>query len=244
MPSGGRSAIGEGVALGDSRLVVRPLEATDFETMIAVCRRVYPTAKPWLEAQLASHLRVFPEGQLVAEDRATGELLGFASSLIVRWDDYAFDAEWREWTAGGYFTNHDPEVGKTLYGAEVMVDPARQRQGIGRLLYRARADLACRLGLRRIRAAARLRGFGARAAELSPEAYVDRVVRGEIRDPTLSFQLSEGFRVLAVVSGYLRNDEESQGHAAIIEWLNPDANSPDSAGSNVGSGAGSGLARP
>ena len=28
--------------------------------------------------------------------------------------------------------------------------------------------------------------------------------------------------MLAVVSGYLRNDEESQGHAAIIEWLNPD----------------------
>ena len=233
MPGARRSAVGAVAPAGESRLLVRCLEATDFETMIAVCRRVYPTSKPWLEEQLASHLRVFPEGQLVAEDRATGELLGFASSLIVRWDDYAFDAEWREWTASGYFTNHDPAVGRTLYGAEVMVAPARQRQGIGRLLYRARADLARRLGLRRIRAAARLRGFGARAAELSPAAYVERVVRGEIRDPTLSFQLSEGFRVLAVVAGYLRNDEESRGHAAIIEWLNPDESSPDRAGSGA-----------
>lgn len=215
---------GDGAAAEDSRLAVRCLEATDFGTMIAVCRRVYPTSKPWLEEQLASHLRVFPEGQLVAEHRATGEPLGFASSLIVRWDDYAFDAEWREWTAAGYFTNHDPEIGRTLYGAEIMVDPARQRQGVGRLLYRARADLARRLGLRRIRAAARLRGYCDWAAHLSPEAYVDRVVQGEIRDPTLSFQLSEGFRVLAVISGYLRNDNESQGHAAIIEWLNPDGN--------------------
>jgi GNAT superfamily N-acetyltransferase len=220
---GGSHTAGAGVlSAGERRVEVRELEEADFETMIAVCRRVYPTSKPWLTEQLASHLRIFPAGQLVAHDRASGELLGFASSLIVRWDDYAFDAEWREWTAGGYFTNHDPEIGRTLYGAEVMVDPASQRQGVGRLLYRARADLARRLGLRRIRAAARLRGYGAQAAECSPQAYVDRVVRGELRDPTLSFQLSEGFRVLAVVSGYLRNDEESLGHAAIIEWLNPD----------------------
>lgn len=236
MPKDGRSASGEGAAAGESRLLVRRLETADFETMIAVCRRVYPTSKPWLEEQLASHLRHFPEGQLVAEECATGELLGFASSLIVRWDDYAFDAEWREWTAGGYFTNHDPVIGRTLYGAEIMVDPARQRRGVGRHLYRARSDLARRLGLRRIRAAARLRGYGDWADELSPETYVDRVVRGEIRDPTLSFQLSEGFRVLAVVSGYLRNDHESQGHAAIIEWLNPDLNSPDRAASGSGPG--------
>ena len=41
-------------------------------------------------------------------------------------------------------------------------------------------------------------------------------------DPTLSFQLKQGFHVLAVVSKYLRNDPESHGYAALIEWLNPD----------------------
>jgi hypothetical protein len=35
--------------------------------MIEVCRRVYPEARPWTEAQLASHLSVFPDGQLVVE---------------------------------------------------------------------------------------------------------------------------------------------------------------------------------
>jgi hypothetical protein len=103
-----------------------------------------------------------------------------------------------------------------------MVDPGLQGHGIGTLLYEARSDLATRLRLLRIRAGARLRGYGQLAAEFSPEEYVARVCRGELFDATLSFQLKHGFRVLAVVSGYLAHDAESLGHAAVIEWLNPD----------------------
>jgi GNAT superfamily N-acetyltransferase len=190
--------------------------------MIEVCRQVYPSSPPWKLEQLASHLEVFPEGQQIAEERATGTIVAMSSSLIVRWDDYEFDANWREWTAGGYFTNHDPVGGRTLYGAEVMVSPAVQRRGVGKLLYAARRDLARHLGLRRIRAGARLRGYHRYARGFTPEQYVEKVVSGELRDPTLSFQIREGFRPIAVVQGYLRNDPESLGYAAIIEWLNPD----------------------
>jgi len=206
---------------------VRELCRQDFDAVIDLCRRVYTTSKPWTEEQLESHLRVFPAGQLVAVDAASGALFGLASSLIVHWDDYAFDAEWREWTAGGFFTNHDPVGGRTLYGAEVMVDPEVQRRGIGRRLYAARRDLVRGLGLRRIRAGGRLRGYWRWAARMSPEDYVQRVVRGELKDPTLSFQLREGFDVLAVVSGYLRYDAESLGYAAVIEWLNPEVARPE-----------------
>ncbi len=210
-----------------SRTRIRGLARGDFGAVIELCKRVYATSKPWREEQLESHVSVFPEGQLVAEDMASGEIVGMSSSLVVRWDDYAFDAEWREWTAGGYFTNHDPTTGRTLYGAEVMVDPARQRSGIGKQLYAARRELVRRLGLRRIRAGGRLRGYHRHAVKHSPEAYVERVVRGELKDPTLSFQLREGFEVLAVVSGYLRNDAESLGYAAIIEWLNSEVARPE-----------------
>jgi GNAT superfamily N-acetyltransferase len=190
--------------------------------MIELCQRVYPETRPWRPEQLAGHLERFPEGQFVIEETATGRIVAMASSLVVRWDDYAFDADWREWTAGGTFANHDPANGRTLYGAEVMVDPSIQRRGLGRRLYRARRRLARELGLRRIRAGARLRGYHRHAARLSPEQYVQRVVRRELRDPTLTFQLSEGFEVLAVVHGYLHDDPESLGYAAVIEWLNPE----------------------
>jgi GNAT superfamily N-acetyltransferase len=190
--------------------------------MIELCKRVYPEAPPWRVEQLESHLRLFPEGQFVITETATGRIVGMAASLVVRWDDYDFHADWRAWTAAGMFTNHDPENGRTLYGAEVMVDPAIQRRGLGKRLYRARRRLARELGLRRIRAGARLRGYHRHAAKVSPEEYVQSVVRGERRDATLSFQLREGFEVVAVVHSYLHNDPDSLGYAAIIEWLNPE----------------------
>ena len=216
-------------AAAESATRVRALLQADFAAVIALCERVYPESRPWTEQQLASHLAVFPEGQLVAEEVASGLLLGLASSLIVRWDDYDFHAEWREWTDHGFFTNHDSANGRTLYGAEVMVDPAVQRRGVGKRLYAARRDLVSRLGLRRIRAGARLRGYHRWANRLTPEDYVGGVVRGEIQDPTLTFQLREGFDVLAVVHAYLRNDPESLGYAAVIEWLNPEVALPEDA---------------
>lgn len=212
-------------------LELRNLRREDLPGVIELCRRVYPASPPWTAEQLDSHLAVFPEGQFVVIETATGRVIGLASSLVIHWDDYAFDSTWREWTAGGYFTNHDPVGGRTLYGAEVMVDPEMQRSGIGKWLYAARRDLVRRLGLRRIRAGARLRGYHRHAARRTPEEYVAAVVHGELRDATLSFQLREGFEVVGVVGGYLRNDPDSLGFAAVIEWLNPDVARPeDSAG--------------
>jgi ribosomal protein S18 acetylase RimI-like enzyme len=206
-------------------VVVRPTRREDSAGIVALCGKVYPFAAPWSTEQLASHLRVFPEGQLVAVDPEGDAVLGMAASLILRWDDYELEDAWRDHTDHGYFTNHDPR-GRTLYAAEVMVDPDLQGRGIGSRLYAARRELAHGLGLLRIRAGARLRGYGRYAERLSAEEYVLRVIRGELGDPTLSFQLKHGFRVLAVVSGYLKNDPESRGWAAVIEWLNPEQAHP------------------
>lgn len=209
-----------------SPVVVRNTLPEDIPEIIALCRRVYPESAPWSEAQLCSHLRVFPEGQFVALDE-NGSVVGMASSLIILWDEYELDMNWRDFTDSGMFTNHDPEHGRTLYGAEVMVDPKRQGRGVGKALYKARRELVKRLGLLRIRAGARLRGYHRVAARMKPEEYVRAVARGEKRDPTLSFQLREGFHVLGVAHGYLGHDPESLGYAAVIEWINPKVAKPE-----------------
>lgn len=205
-------------------VTVRQTRPEDLAGVIAVCQAVYPESRPWRLEQLESHLQVFPEGQLVAV--AEGAVVGVASSLVIRWDDYEVNGTWGHFTEHGMFTNHDPAEGRTLYGAEVMVDPSAQGRGIGKQLYAERRNIARELGLLRIRAGARLRGYGQHAQSLDPDAYTRKVVANELRDPTLTFQLRHGFHVLAVVDGYLKNDPESLGAAAVIEWLNREAASP------------------
>lgn len=211
------------------RVTVRNTTMADFPGIIELTRAVYRESIPWSEKQLSTHLDVFPEGQLVALNE-TGDIVGMAASLIVLWDDYDISSSWRDFTASGTFANHNPADGRTLYGAEVMSHPDAQGTGVGSALYDARRDLAKRLELLRIRAGARLRGFHAVAAQMSAMDYVQRVVRNELRDPTLSFQLNRGFRVLDVVSGYLRHDPESAGYAAVIEWLNESVANPEDYG--------------
>ncbi|MEO7102573.1 MAG: GNAT family N-acetyltransferase [Gemmatimonadaceae bacterium] len=203
-------------------LRVRLAKAEDDSEIIALSSEVYRNSPSWTSAQLESHRTVFPDGQFVVVRGDTKAVIGMSASLIVLWDDYQLDTAWRDFTDGGTFTNHDPE-GHTLYGAEIMIHPAFQSKGAGTLLYSARSDLAQRLGLWRIRAGARLRDYHKYADKMSAEAYTAAVVRGDLVDRTLTFQLRRGYSVLGVVSDYLRHDPESLGHAAVIEWKNPQA---------------------
>jgi len=209
-----------------SAVEVRLTRPSDFGGIIEVGKEVYPTTPPWKEEQLASHLRIFPKGQFVAVEKESGRIVGMAASLILWWDDYDMTTAWRDVTDLGMFTNHDPVRGRTLYGAEIMVRPSCQGQGVGTQLYVARRQLVEDHKLLRIRAGARLRGYHRFAAEMSAEEYVIKVVNEELRDRTLSFQLKHGFHVLAVVGDYLRHDPESLGYAAVIEWINAPVSKP------------------
>jgi hypothetical protein len=208
-------------------VVVRNTLPRDFDGITALCRRTYPDTPPWNAEQLSSHLRLFPEGQFVAVHGPEEKVVGMCASLIVDWEDYHTLDSWEQFTADGMFTNHDPKRGRTLYGAEVIVDCMLQHHGIGDKLYRARRGLTESHKLFRIRAGSRLRGYSRCANRLRPDAYVVEVVEGVEYDPTLSFQLKEGFHVLAVVPHYLSDDPESMGYAAVIEWLNPELIRPE-----------------
>lgn len=190
-----------------------------------LCRRVYPFTKPWSIEQLESHRANFPDGQLIVIDNETEKVVGLAFSLIISWSDYSPQDNWQDFTSGGFFHNHNPRQGKTLYGAEVMVDPEYRGRGIGKLLYAGRQDIVHKYNLKRIRAGARLRGYSKFKDKLSPREYVKQVTEKKIYDPTLSFQLGQGFKVIDVAANYLFNDPESLGYAAVIEWLNPENNS-------------------
>lgn len=198
---------------------VRQTQLHDIPELIALQRRVYPTIPPWSESKLREQLEVFPQGQIVAESE--DGLVGCASALVVLWDDWSDWHSWSEITAAGTFSNHNPS-GRTLYGAEVFVDPEVRGLGVGHLLYQARRTLCQAMNLKRIIACGRLPGYGAHADEMSAEFYAQKVVWGDFEDPVLSFQIKEGFSYCGVLEGYIPEDNESHGYASVIVWLNPD----------------------
>jgi GNAT superfamily N-acetyltransferase len=195
---------------------VRAITPADFGAVTELSKTVYPFTYPWTRRYLRAHHGVFPDGQLVAVDQETGRILGHAATLRLRWSAYDPRASYTTMTGDYTFENHDPH-GDTLYGAEVMVHPDARGRGVGKALYAARERLARASGTRHIRAGARLRGFGSHAHRLTIAEYFARVVDGTLTDPTVTFQIRQGFVVTDLVPHYLDEDPESQGYAASIE---------------------------
>jgi ribosomal protein S18 acetylase RimI-like enzyme len=202
---------------GRGRVLVRPTSPGDVPHLLQLSRSIYGEEGSWKARELLLHQEVFPEGQMVAVGARSGRILGMVVSLVVPIRQWPVDAPWREITDHGRLTTHDPQ-GDTLYGAGIAVRRDTRGMGVGSALYRAREELLLRLGLERIRAGARISGYREVANRISAQDYVDQVLRGERSDPTLSFQLAQGFQVLTVASDYLPTDEASLGHAAVVEW--------------------------
>jgi len=94
----------------------------------------------WHPEELESHLRIFPQGQFVAVE-PDGTIVGSASTLVVSLSPAFKDHTWKEITANGMFTNHDPK-GDSLYGADISTHPKHRDEGIGSILYGARKEVA------------------------------------------------------------------------------------------------------
>jgi ribosomal protein S18 acetylase RimI-like enzyme len=172
----------------------------------------------WRPEELQSHLSIFPEGQFVAVE-PDGTVVGSASTLIVLLDTEYADHTWQGITANGMFTNHNSNGG-SLYGADISTHPKYRHEGIGSMLYDTRKELVIKLNLRRMIAGGRLFNYCEHADQMSALEYAQKVIRGELRDPVLSFELANGFRFIKVLPNYLE-DVRSLNYASFIEWLNP-----------------------
>ncbi|MHB1261921.1 MAG: GNAT family N-acetyltransferase [Thermoplasmatota archaeon] len=200
-------------------ILVRTMRPEDFERVIELQQTCFPGMKPWSTAQLQSHIDHFPEGQIVIE--VDGKVVGSSSSLILDFDAYEETHSFKEISGEGTIRNHDPD-GKDLYGIEVMVDPAYRSMKIGARLYAARKELCRRLKLKRILIAGRMPGYRGLKDKYTPAEYVEAIMRNEVDDAVLWFQMRNGFVPRHVLRGYLPNDQESLGYAVLMEWSNLD----------------------
>lgn len=200
---------------------VTTIEPRHFAQLEALQRICYPTlgAQELMSVEhfTAQH-RVFAEGQIVVLD---GErVIGQGSGFFIDFDFDHPDHTFSEICAGFYFTNHDPN-GAYYYGADISVHPDYRGRGIGRRIYAARRAVVKRHNRRGIVAGGLIPGYAKHKDTMNVEQYVQRVVAGDLRDPTLTFQLHNGFRLRGLLQDYLE-DSASDNWSTLIEWVNPD----------------------
>lgn len=168
-----------------------------------------------------AHVRVFPEGQFVAIDERTVDVVGRTASMRCHYDrSQPLLETWSQSTGDGWLTTHQAD-GDWLYGVDTGVHPAYQGRGIGKRLMNARFDVIKRLNLKGLIAGSLIVGYGAVADQVTPEQYVQDVINGRRFDNNLSKQLKSGFRALNVIPHYVP-DPRSHDYAVAIVWENPD----------------------
>ena len=203
------------------QIVYRRMRLSDVHNVQALEAAAFPGIPPdkyWKDDMLEAHVRIFPEGQFVAE--IDGWLIGSATSLRVPFAKAIKPHKWREITGGGYLTTHDPK-GDAIYLTEIMVHPDARRSGVGKRLYRMRQDLARELNVRALVTGGRIPGYHRHAKEMSAVEYVKTIIRGDRADRTLSPQLSSGFTVAGVMPEYI-TDPKSLNWATLLVWWNLD----------------------
>ncbi|MCE2875900.1 MAG: GNAT family N-acetyltransferase [Planctomycetaceae bacterium] len=205
---------------------LRSMTQADYEAVGRICAAVYPTERPYTQAELEAHHQRFPEGQFVTVHQASGAVAGVHFTLIVHMSAFHIDDSWDTMTAGDSFADHDPVAGHTLYGADLMVAPEHQHHGIARALTEAARELVQARRLWRMVGGSRMPGYGRFVASLEPNTYISKVKQAELTDPVLTAHLHDGWDAVTAIRGYLPHDEESAGWAAVIRWINPDCPPP------------------
>lgn len=203
----------------NSRLCYGNIESRWADALEALELRAFPNVDPadlYCAAELRDLAEAFPEGNFVVLDGDEPIAMG----LGVRVD---FDLErpqhrLKDLMAQGGRAGHDPD-GEWYYGTDISVDPRYRRRGIGSCLYDLRKGVCRELGLRGIIAGRVIPGYADHKATLSAAQYVERVAAGELYDPTLTFQIRNGFEVRGVLENYM-HDPTVDNCASLIVWSN------------------------
>lgn len=201
------------------KIETRHLEVDDYWEMLSSMREAYKNwnGALWSKDDIRNLVSKFPEGQMVI--LVNNKVVGTALSIIVNYDDFGDDHTYKQITGDYAFKTHNPK-GDMLYGIEVFIHPDYRGLRLARRLYDARKELCEKLNLKGIIFGGRIPNYSLYSATLSPRQYIEKVKIKEIYDPVLTFQLSNEFHVVKLLSNYMPGDEESKEYATLMEWNN------------------------
>lgn len=166
---------------------------------------------------LRQHITHFPEGQFVA--LIDDKVVGYAITLRTNYSPNDKPLSWIEAVGDLTLRNHQP-AGEWLYGVDFAVDPDYQRRGIGTTMYHERFTLVKRLNLFGFYAGGMLQGYQHYHGQMTVREYADKVVLGELLDPTITMQMKRGLTPRGLIENY--DDYPPSGNGAmLIVWDNP-----------------------
>lgn len=206
--------------LEKQRLIIRNARKEEAEAISALTHRVYDESMPnYSSEMIRTHIRRFPEGQWVAV--VDEQIVGYSASFRISGKRALKAHTWESITGDGYASTHD-ENGDWLYGMDVCVDPAFRGYKIGQRFYNQRKQLVEKLELIGIVFGGRIPGLRKKIDQVrTAEHYVELVKAGQIRDHVLNFQLRNGFEVIGLMPGYIKDDVGSMGWGTHLVWRNP-----------------------
>ncbi|MEM7030728.1 MAG: GNAT family N-acetyltransferase [Chloroflexota bacterium] len=196
---------------------LKPAHAAQLAQLQLICFPTTPPDELFTESDFLHHATLFPEGTFVGLDR--DQVVALGAGIFLDFDFAHPQHTLDEITGGGKYEAHNPD-GDYYYGTDISVHPEYRRRGIGKQLYALRKDVVIRYNKKGIVAGGVLPGFVHHKDKISALAYVTQVSAGKLYDPTLSFQVENGFEVRGVLKDYFP-DSLSDGWASLIVWENP-----------------------
>lgn len=177
-----------------------------------------PIEDQYTQEELEEVATVFPEGTVIALEN--GRVVGMGTGVFI---DIEFDNLPPTENQLLYNANdmliHYPE-GRYYYGSDLAVHPECRGRGIAREIYNHRKALVINQGKKGFAAAAVLPGYETFIGQLDIQSYLDKVVAGELFDPTLSVQLRNGFKLIRPIKDFFTYPR-SNNWSALILWENP-----------------------
>ena len=199
-----------------------PIQLEHVHGVKRVLDRCFPDMPPTEQysiEELEELAEVFPEGTIIALDGDKVVAMSAGSFVDLDFDNLPPRERDLLHDEDGIST-HTPD-GEYYYGSDIGVDPDYQGRGIARELYNRRKALVRTYNKRGFVAAGVLPGYEKHWDEMDIRTYVDKVIAGELHDPTLTVQLRNGFEVRALIKDFFIFPR-SRNWSSLIVWDNPD----------------------